>query len=265
MQKIFIILLIICANCLQMMSSTKEYKIRKIFNNSRNIKELTKVYLEDSCLFCTIYPEACKSYYNTLYDNKDLFNKIITIDYNLDKNSVLSIVAPEISFYNLFIGKMEIIASEIFYVQLGFDYADFSVGIFQMKPSFIEEMERSLDSFPELEKYKNQIEITNPDITKKRSIRLDRLKQVEWQLKYLCIYYIYMEKKHQNKKFISTLDKIKFYATAYNCGFNKSDSVIEEFYNLKFFPSGKLGYKHHFQYGNISTYFYKKNCKLANH
>ena len=42
-------------------------------------------------------------------------------------------------------------------------------------------------------------------------------------------------------------------------------SVIEEFYNLKFFPSGKLGYKHHFQYGNISTYFYKKNGKLANH
>ena len=72
-----------------------------------------------------------------------------------------------------------------------------------------------------------------------------------------------MEEKHQNKKFISTLDKIKFYSTAYNCGFTNPDRVIKEFYNLKFFPSRKLGYKHYFQYGNISICFYKRNRNLA--
>lgn len=249
-----------CSIHLQIMSSNQEYKIKKTFNNNINIE---KVYFEDSCLFCSTYPDACKSYYTSLYENKDLFDKVIQLDYNLDKNILLSIVAPEISFYDRFVGQMETIASEIFYVQLGFDYADFSVGLFQMKPSFIEDLENSLDSFPELEKYKNQIRIKSNDQQKKRSIRLDRLKKVEWQLKYLCIYYIYMEKKHQNKKFISKLDKIKFYATAYNCGFNKSNSVIQKFYNLKLFPSKKLGYKDHFQYGEISIYFYKKNHTLA--
>ena len=57
-------------------------------------------------------------------------------------DTILScIVFPEMVRYSKYRDFLETKFLEILYIQYGKQYADFSIGKFQMKPSFIEEME----------------------------------------------------------------------------------------------------------------------------
>ena len=69
-----------------------------------------------------------------------------------------------------------------------------------------------------------------------------------------------MDEKHKNKKFNTITDKLKFYATAYNCGFDRTDASIKEFAALKLFPSGKEKDSDNFQYADLAAFFYKRKC-----
>ena len=53
----------------------------------------------------------------------------------------LAVVFPEIVRYSDLEDLIQIRALKVLYVQYGRKYADFSVGHFQMKPSFIEQLE----------------------------------------------------------------------------------------------------------------------------
>ena len=52
---------------------------------------------------------------------------------------IYSIVAPEITQYSFIRNTLESYTLNVLYVQYGRAYADYSIGFFQMKPSFIEE------------------------------------------------------------------------------------------------------------------------------
>ena len=58
----------------------------------------------------------------------------------------ISIIFPEIVRYSALRDKVEITLLKTLYVNLGEDYADFSVGQFQMKPSFAEAIRIKADS-----------------------------------------------------------------------------------------------------------------------
>lgn len=208
--------------------------------------------------FCEDFSFACKSFQKVMEENKSLFHQVLSKQYRLDKNQVLAIVAPEISWYSWKIDQMETLASEIFYIQLGPDYADFSLGLFQMKPSFIEKLEANVLAQPSLRRYWKEFVIVAPNEEEVRSIRIDRLKETEWQLKYLALFYLLMEERHAGKTFCSPEEKIKFYASAYNCGFEQPDDTITAFATKRLFPFGEDQADLNYAYAEIAATFYRK-------
>ena len=141
---------------------------------------------------------------------------------NLTGKFLFSIVAPEITQYNWLKDKAESMALKVLYVQQGNSYADFSIGNFQMKPSFIESMEKFVQKDAvKLSEFLPLI-IKENDIKQARILRLKRMEQLEWQLTYLKLFVKIVAIQFSNKTFNNENEKLKFYASAYNCGFLKS-------------------------------------------
>ena len=107
-------------------------------------------------------------------------NEIVAIskDYNIDIDLFISIMFPELVRYNHLEDQLQVSANKLFYIQLGSDYADFSIGILQMKPSFIERLfnTKRRDKYNDLFDYADNL--SNRDI---RSIVIDRLQDIGYQ------------------------------------------------------------------------------------
>lgn len=148
--------------------------------------------------------------------------------YGIDAGFALAVVFPEIARYSAIRDWAETRALEMLYVQYGKDYANFSIGRFQMKPSFIEQIEKDyLKSFSckkiTFNGFKGFSEENNMD---SRRVRIERLKDPHWQLRYLVIFCILMDERYPEIKKSGNNEKLKFYSTAYNTGYNKSKGVI---------------------------------------
>lgn len=176
--------------------------------------------------------------------------------YKCDPAFSIAISFPEIVRYNAIQNFIETSALEVLYVQYGKAYANFSIGKFQIKPSFAENLEQDYIKLPNaLPYFKSQFNCE--DNTYNRIKRLKRLTNEAWQVKYLCMYTEVMNKKYKNKTWSSVEEKLAFYATAYNLGYNKSETlIIQELPKFRFytsvFESDKL-----YNYASISVEFYR--------
>ncbi len=59
---------------------------------------------------------------------------------------LFSIIAPEVSQFNNMTDATQIYALKVLYVQGGKSYANFSIGWFQIKPSFVELLEKMVSN-----------------------------------------------------------------------------------------------------------------------
>jgi hypothetical protein len=182
--------------------------------------------------------------------------------YNAQPHVAIPVIFPEILRYSLLRDKIETSGLKIFYINLGQDYANFSIGLFQMKPSFVERIEKYIKKgslgteFIELYIY--------PDTSSAKSIRSERISRLEdetWQLKYLACFITIVENKYSEKQWKSIDDKIRFFATAYNSGFWLEENVIRKQMKKKYFPNGKHSLSRRYNYSDISVFFYNKNWK----
>ena len=80
---------------------------------------------------------------NWLQQNKAVIQKNAD-QFNISAKELKAIVFPELIRYNKVFDAIEINSLKYLYVSEGKDYADFSVGYFQMKPSFAEMVEQDL-------------------------------------------------------------------------------------------------------------------------
>jgi hypothetical protein len=177
-------------------------------------------------------------------------------------DTVLScIVFPELVRYSKYKDFFETKALEILYIQYGKQYADFSIGKFQMKPSFIEQLETYIKNRPD--KFKGYKKIysyeSSADDDDKRAERLKRLKNQDWQILYLNCLYCILEFRFENVRFANLENKIKFYATCYNHGFLKSKDEIFKWQEIQCFPFGyRKDGMNQYRYSDISLYFFYK-------
>jgi hypothetical protein len=141
------------------------------------------------------------------------------------------------------------------YTQFGKDYSDFSVGYFQMKPSFVESLENYISQNPK--QFKDYIEFLfkDPQSKNSRIVRLERLNNILWQLKYLAAFCAIVENRFKSNTYSSIEEKLKFYAAAYNSGYHKSKEHLINMQKKTFFP--KIA-KQKFNYSDISVQFYNK-------
>jgi hypothetical protein len=180
----------------------------------------------------------------------------------IEKNHIsypvaMSVVFPELVRYSALRDKMEISLLKTLYVNLGEDYADFSIGVFQMKPSFAETIRdessaylgsRSGIRFKTINDYE--------DIKDFRKSIIKDLEDPESQVIYLITFIRICEKKFN----LNTLDEIKFLkflATAYNFGIDKTGIQIAKMTDKKFF-SIKLLKTENYSYADVSLFWYNQ-------
>lgn len=169
-----------------------------------------------------------------------------------------AIIFPELMRYNSLKDGIEAESLRTLYVQFGKEYANFSIGIFQMKPGFAEKVEKlSVTILPVSASQELQLQYNTNDDEEIRRQRIERLQDEQWQLIYLTAFICFCNENYKDKQFSSTLEKLQWYATVYNAGFDRTDEYIrkkikeENFYLQQQMPEKK------FRYAAIAGWFYQ--------
>lgn len=200
-------------------------------------------------------------------DNKTLIDKKATL-YQLPADELMAIVFPELIRRSAFQDFFETKALSVAYVNQGSELADFSIGVFQMKPSFVEALEAAINTNSYLKKSFNRlINYPRTTVREKRVIRLKRLQVKAWQLEYLCCFYALIKHKFKNElSALTNKDRIQFFATAYNAGFSQSFSSIQKWTTRACYPYGiKYPANQQYIYANIAWDYYQKKINKSVH
>lgn len=171
----------------------------------------------------------------------------------------LAIVFPEIIRFSAISDYIETKALEVLYVQYGHDYADFSIGRFQMKPSFAEQIEEDIIRY-NLTKVSPSLSVIHPKINDNphlRKERILRLKDEYFQIKYLEAFILIMQKRYPEIISKPVEDQLVFYATAYNSGYRKGEKQISKESTRKYFYIGLTEPEKKFSYSQIAVEYYK--------
>jgi len=175
--------------------------------------------------------------------------------YDVSYPLAVAVVFPELVRYSALRDKMEITLLKALYINLGEDYANFSIGRFQMKPTFAESIRLKV---PLLKvRLRNQFrgKITNEDIRKYRASIVKDLEQPESEFLYL-IAFLKICGSAYNLKEMNEEEKVKFLATAYNYSFLKSFDEVDKMIDKKFFYS-TLVRGESYSYADISAFWYR--------
>lgn len=183
----------------------------------------------------------------------------IILSQGLNPKELVAIIFPELIRYNSIQDKIETFALETLYVQYGKKYANFSVGEFQIKPSFAEKLEIDfLKEFPE-KKWLTQCQVKATDTVLNQENRMKRLKKIKSKkgmAHYLCLFWEVMSSKYPSWK--SEEEKIRFFATAYNSSYWASRREIESFMAKKYFHAGLSMTSTKYNYADIAWYYFQQ-------
>jgi hypothetical protein len=179
---------------------------------------------------------------------------------NISYSFAAALIFPELVRYSALRDKIEISLLKTLYINLGEEYADFSIGPFQMKPSFAEQVHKKVRSLRDREIKNMFADITAfEDLKQYRASIVAALEDQKSQFNYLIAFIKICEFNHR-KNWKDEIEKLKFFATAYNCGLDKSFDYIEVMSEKKFF-STRLVKAEVYSYSDISIYWYTLNSK----
>lgn len=171
---------------------------------------------------------------------------------NLPANVLLATVAPELMRYHALSNAIEMISLEMMYVNFGQDYANFSVGFFQMKPAFAE----SLEKFALRQQLPAPVAATDTTDTKRnREKRLERLATLQGQSEYLALFYRVMMCRFPHWRYLPANEQVRWLATAYNAGWQLNGEQLQKFAIRNFFTIAhwETGY---YNYSQVALHFF---------
>jgi hypothetical protein len=169
----------------------------------------------------------------------------------------VAVIFPELVRYSSLRDKMEITLLKTLYINLGEDYANFSIGQFQMKPSFaglVREQAKSVLNRRSGINFKRRSDYDNINDYRKSIIK--DLEDPKTEFNYLVAFIKICEKNFRTNR-MDEISALKFLATAYNYGINKSSSEIEKMADKKFFNT-KLFKTENYSYADVSLFWYKQ-------
>jgi hypothetical protein len=182
--------------------------------------------------------------------------------YSVSYPEAVAVVFPELVRYSALRDKMEITLLKALYINLGEDYANFSIGQFQMKPSFAESIHQKVPLLKGRLRNQFREKTINKDIRKYRASIVKDLEQPESQFLYL-IAFLKICRTIYNIEEMDEHYRLEFLATAYNFSFQKSFDEVEKMTDKKFFYT-KLVKAESYSYSDISAFWfnnYQKNMK----
>ena len=203
--------------------------------------------------YSELYPKECSQAKQFFAEHKNEFEQAGK-NAGLSAEFLFAIVAPELSQFAYLSNKVETYSLKVMYVQGGKAYADFSIGFFQMKPSFIEQMENSVAADEDLKAKFSDYLFAEPNSRQARVSRIDRLNTTEWQLKYLTLFCVLVNKRFASVSFADEEEKLRFYASAYNAGVHRMENDIKQIGEKSLFPHFS---RQKFRYADVALWFYK--------
>lgn len=187
-------------------------------------------------------------------ENEEWMRRLSKIT-NISYYEAVSVVFPELVRYSALRDRIEVALLQTLYINLGDEYADFSIGYLQMKPSFAGAVyANSHLLIGNLRNhFRNNKEKNNPGEFR-RTIVEDM--QKPWiQFIYLAAFIKICESRFS----LSDLDeeqRIRFLSTAYNFSFLKNQDQINAMTGSRYFTTGKDNGRY-FSYSDISLYWYR--------
>lgn len=127
-----------------------------------------------------------------------------------------AVIFPELIRYGLFQDKVETGAVKALYISKGAGGCDFSIGRFQMKPSFAEELEKRWMRSGMARRY--GLYFDTKDNETARRIRISRLEKEEWQCVYLAVFLKMLYLDYESIGTLPEKNQVRLAATAYNRG-----------------------------------------------
>ncbi len=197
----------------------------------------------------------------TFIDQNRYWMEPVLEDHDIPFRVAIAVIFPEIVRYSALRDRMEITLLKTLYVNLGDEYANFSVGQFQIKPSFASIVRYEA---PQVLRRKSNIRFRQvsdfDDISNYRKSIIADLENPQTQFNYIVAFLLICEKKYKTGK-MSETERIKFLATAYNYGIDKSAEQIKRMIPGKYF-STKIFKSLTYCYSDISIYWYKHQSGL---
>jgi len=135
-----------------------------------------------------------------------------------------AIIFPELIRYSKWQDQIEQLAVNGLYVTRGKEANDFSIGRFQMKPSFAEEVEREWNHSALAQEYGFSFNLQQNAAARRSRIR--RLSTTEGQCRYLAIFIRLLQLRHPQLLQLTKEEQVRFLATAYNRSFTAPWSEI---------------------------------------
>ncbi len=194
-------------------------------------------------------------YYDAVeYLEKNVWIYDTLVKANIAPELAYAVVFPSLTRYSALKDIMETGAMKALYVQSGRKYAKYEIGRFQMRPSFAELVERSAVKY-KLTDYK--FKTTNN--AKARGERAKRIDTPSWQVQYLILYIKIMDKRFAHLKWKTPQDKVRFYATAFNIGFNRNERAIKYFMSKRSLMRSSKDMKSKLRHGDIAAWFFEND------
>lgn len=166
----------------------------------------------------------------------------------------LSVVFPELIRFSALEDDIQVRGLKVLYVQYGRSYANFSVGRFQMKPSFAETLEADAARlFGRRERAALHLPaFERGDTPALRERRVRRLDDLAWQVRYLRLFMLVMGKRYPAAARSRSEDTLRFYATAYNTGYAAGEAAIRRRFGRRLFHVARFAPAETYDYADVA-------------
>lgn len=193
------------------------------------------------------YPGQFDQAYKFFSENRGVIDSI-AVSNSVNAAYLCSIVAPEVGHYLATKDVIETSIVELFYVQMGSDHGNFSIGPFQMQPAFAERVEHYVRRY----RLSRFYDLEQPGTMTGRARRVDKIKKLEGSMEYLCAFAAILERMHFRNESADLTKRLPVAAVAYNSGFGLSKAELDRRRTVKSFP--RFGVQ--LPYSDMSVEFY---------
>lgn len=202
--------------------------------------------------YIAAYPSQSRQAIETFESCRAELEKLLPSATDEELRIAFAIVAPEAGCYNSLSDYFETAAVKNGYPSNG--SPDYSIGVFQMKPSFAESLENEVDKDAALKaKYGSKLAYSSSNVTSKRRERVNRLASDKWQIYYLAVFVDIVKKRTSTWNLKDAESKVRYWATLYNAGLYLSKARVEQRQGVKQFPRGTK----EFNYSAVALELYK--------
>jgi len=176
---------------------------------------------------------------------------------DVDATECEAIIFPEQLRFSRLQDGMEQAALHGLYVTGGKERANFSIGLFQMKPSFVEQVEAAWMKSPLRHEYRLYFDLK--DHREQRRRRLERMQDEQWQCVYLALFVKLLDERLPELAVMEGEERIRLLATAYNMSFTAPLEELQaakhrQTFHLDLFPSKSTEY---YEYAGIAVEWYR--------